>query len=122
MGRLSFFVLSIFICCSAFAKNYNLKGVIKVQIASPELTIDEKPHKYTALVLDNPIPMNVYSEGVEDYVLFKSVSTIQIGWKNDYKNYINKKVSVVAKECVGSMNAHIYTDVTCEVSKIKILK
>lgn len=66
--------------------------------------------------------MNVYSEGVEDYVLFKSVSTIQIGWKNDYKNYINKKVSVVAKECVGSMNAHIYTDVTCEVSKIKILK
>jgi len=122
MGRLSFFVLSILICCTAFAKNYNLKGVIKIQIAPPELTIDEKPHKYTALVLDNPIPMNVYSEDTDDYVLFKTVSTIQIGWKNDYKNYINKKVSVVAKECVDSMNAHIYTDVTCDVSKITILK
>lgn len=122
MGRLSFFVLSIFICCTAFAKNYNLKGVIKTQIAPPELTIDEKPHKYTALVLDNPIPMNVYSEDIDDYVLFKTVSTIQIGWKNDYKNYINKKVSVVAKECVDSMNAHIYTDVTCDISKITILK
>ena len=96
--------------------------MLKTLTASPEITFDEKPHKYTALVLDNPIPMNIYSEGAEEYVLFKSVSTIQIGWKNDYKNYINKKVSVVAKECVDSMNAHVYTDVTCDVSKITILK
>ena len=122
MGRLICCVLSIFICCSAFAKNYNLKGVIKVQIASPELTIDEKPHKYTALVLDKPISMNVYSEDTGGLVLIKNVSVIQVGWKAGYRNYLNKKVSAVATECWDSVSGHVYTDVACDVSKIKILK
>lgn len=122
MGRLSFFVLSIFICGTAFAKDFHLKGVLKTLTASPEITFDEKPHKYTALVLDKPISMNVDSEDTGGLVLIKNVSVIQIGWKAGYRNYMNKRVSVVAPECWDSVSGHVYTDVTCDVSKITILK
>jgi len=122
MGRLICCILSLLICSTAFAKDFHLKGVLKTLTASPEITFDEKPHKYTALVLDKPISMNVDSEDTGGLVLIKNVSVIQIGWKAGYRNYMNKRVSAVAPECWDSVSGHVYTDVTCDVSKITILK
>lgn len=122
MERLIIIILSLSLYSAAYAKDFRLTGVIKEQIASPELTVDEKTHKYMGLVLDKPIPMNVYSEDTESLKLYRSVSVIQLGWKGDFKKIKNKKVNILAKNCINSLNAHIYTDVMCETSEIKIVK
>lgn len=122
MERLIIIILSLSLYSAAHAKDFRLTGVIKEQIASPELTVDEKTHKYIGLVLDKPIPMNVYSEDTESLKLYRSVSVIQLGWKGDFKKFKNKKVNILAKNCINSLNAHIYTDVMCETSEIKIVK
>lgn len=122
MERLIIIILSLSLYSVAHAQDFRLTGVIKEQIASPELTIDEKTHKYMGLVLDKPIPMSVYSEDTDDQKIYRNVTVIQVGWKRDLEKYKNKKVSLLSKNCINSLNAHIYTDVMCEISEIKILK
>lgn len=122
MERLGLLISILFICGVASAKDWQFIGTIKEQVAPPEITIDEKPHKYIALELLKPTAMNVYSEDTDDIKLFRNVSSIQVGWKGNLNEYKNKKVSIVAKDCINSLNAHVYTDVMCEVSVIKTLE
>ena len=122
MERLILITLSLLFYSTAQAQYFSLTGVIKEQIAPPELTIDEKPHKYLGLVLDKPIPMNIYSEDTDEKKLFKNVAIVQVGWKGDLIKFKGKKVNLLSKNCINSQSAHIYTDVMCEIEKINVIK
>ena len=99
-------------------------GTIVTMSADPDITWDEKPHKYTALKLNSP--KNIRGQSIDDKSgkLFLNVIYMQlVDGKQLAIRYKNKgNVKVTCSEVYVAHTGYHYTDLLCSVSGVKVTR
>lgn len=119
---LIFTMLLFSLAHAADSKPLVYTGTIVTMVADPEITWDEKPHKYTAIKLAKP--QNISGDSEIDQKLFLNVTQMQLVSNDNLAKKYNGKgqLKVTCSDVFTSHTGYHYTDLLCTVGSVKQLK
>lgn len=98
-------------------------GTIIEQVADADETINERPVKYQAVLLDEPVSLNVFLEDAEITHRLWRVRVIEISGGAEFlEKNVNKRVKLsLVEDCTDSSSPYVYEDVICSVNSISVI-